>query len=328
MTMFSLTENKSGSKSLAVFYADGDSDTVGDNHLNFQKVLDLLLSGKADDETVKPLLNVAEDMGTKMAQLSERVSVRGNKVLFDGDEINGVLTDVIIELYSSGEDFLPLVNFLEKASTNPSDESIDGMYKWISNGSMVIAPDGDIIAYKSVERDGNGDLLSISSGEAIVDGVAVEGRIPNRVGSTISMPRSNVDARSFMECSHGLHVGTYEYAQTFADWHRWYDMVMILVKFNPRDIVQVPSDYSHSKMRVCRYTVMHIIEEKQQKAVYAETPASTVVDGSITADSVNVYVDNNTVVNTPVVGANGRDSKGRFVKGAQRPRDSKGRFIK
>lgn len=63
------------------------------------------------------------------------------------------------------------------------------------------------------------------------------------------MPRDRVDSNGRVECSVGLHVGTYEYASGYVG------NMMLLVKVNPRDVVSVP-DYDFSKLRSCRYTII------------------------------------------------------------------------
>lgn len=266
MTMFSLTEDYKG-KSLALFYADGDSETIPETHVSFQPIIDLLLSGSATDEDVRDLTEVLETVARKMSALSERVSIDGTDVYFDGDPLAGELTEVIKSLFAAGSvDFKPLVNFLEKAKQNPSMKSTDDLYRWIKNGDLVIDPDGDIIAYKGVKvNDKTGISESIHAGTAFVNGTEITGYIPNVPGSVISMPRSEVDPESQHYCSTGLHAGTYSYASSFAQGR------LILVKFNPRDVVSCPTDSSDQKLRVSKYVVLTEIEARLQTSVYQPT---------------------------------------------------------
>lgn len=264
MTMFSLTEDAKG-KSLALFYADGDSETIPESHVSFKPIIDLLISGKATDEEIRDLTGVLETVARKMSALSERVSVDGKNIYFDGDPLAGELSEVIKSLFAEGKtDFKPLVNFLEKAKTNPSLSSVDDLYRWIKNGDLVIDPDGDIIAYKGVKVI-DGVSHSISSGTAFVNGEQFTGYIPNKPGSIISMPRSEVDPESEHYCSTGLHAGTYRYASGFAQGR------LILVKFNPRDVVSCPTDSSSQKLRISRYVVLSEIEQRLQTAYYQPT---------------------------------------------------------
>lgn len=262
MTMFSLTEDNKG-KSLAVFFDDGDTDTIPETHVAFKPILQQLIDGKATDDSIRELIQPLVTVAQKMSALSERVSVDGKQVYFDGDPLRGELSDVIRDMFTEGNtNFGPLVNFLEKAKTNPSLKSIDDLYRWIRNGDLLIDPEGYLVAYKGVKVDKDGTSLSISSGTALVNGEKVTGCIPNRPGDIISMPRSEVNDDELVACSTGLHAGTYRYASQFAQGR------LLLVKINPRDVVSVPADSQDQKIRCSRYTVLTEIEHRIETHVY------------------------------------------------------------
>lgn len=267
--MFSLTEDAKG-QSLSIFYSDGESETIPESHVSFKAIIEKLISGKANDEDIRDLTGVLKTVARKMSALSERVSVDGKSVYFDGDPLRGEIGDLIKKMFEEGRalDFKPLVNFLEKAATNPSLKSIDDLYRWITNGDLVIDPEGDIVAYKGVHIDDEGVSISIHAGKAFVNGEEVVGHIPNKPGTVISMARSEVNDNEFAHCSYGLHAGTYEYANSFRRWGGANGSRLILVKINPRDVVSVPNDHSSAKMRVSRYTVLSEIEERLVEAVY------------------------------------------------------------
>lgn len=258
MTMFRMTEDVKG-KTLSIFYADGGSETIPETHVSFDAIFNKLVSGTATDDKIRELTNVLETVARKMSALSERVTIDGTNVYFDGDPLAGELTEVIKSLFAEGSANLkPLVNFLEKAKQNPSQKSVDDLYRWIKKGDLVIDPDGDIIAYKGVGKDKDGNSQSITKGSAFVDGVEYHGHIPNRPGTVVSMARSLVVDDPHIGCSVGLHAGTHDYAMQFLQWNR--ENRMILVKINPRDVVSVPIDESDRKMRVARYTVLSAID--------------------------------------------------------------------
>jgi hypothetical protein len=181
------------------------------------------------------------------------------------------------------------VNFLEKAKQNPSQKSVDDLYRWIKNGDLVIDPDGDIIAYKGVGKDKNGNSQSIHTGSAFVDGVEFHGHIPNRPGTVVSMPRSEVDPNEMVGCSTGLHAGTHDYALKYLGWQR--ESRMILVKINPRDVVSVPTDEQDKKMRVSRYTVLSAIDlpDRLQTALYQHDLQEETLDDEDEYDEENWY---------------------------------------
>jgi hypothetical protein len=308
MAVFSLSGDAKG-KTLAIIFSDGSTEIISETHISFKALLNIFLEGGNDEEHIRELTQVIETTQKKMTALSERVSVLGDKILFDGDEISGYLMDVIKDLFINGDkiELQPLVRFLEKASTNPSIDSIDDLYRWITNGDLVIDNDGDVIAYKGTQEI-DGIRYSLHEGKAYVDGVEVIGRIPYSEGSVVTMPRSEVNPDRYNGCSTGLHVGTHSYASHYGD-------VQILAKFNPRDVVAVPADCNSEKMRVSRLVVLKDNEGKQRLDTrYIETNVD-VEDVAPPATPEDVVV--------PV-----RDPKtGRFLKGGNAPRDSKGRFI-
>ncbi|QFG12264.1 Hypothetical Protein OBI_RACECAR_166 [Arthrobacter phage Racecar] len=310
MTFFQISEDAKG-KTLAIFFDNGDTETIPETHVSFKAIVDKWFNGTVVDSEIRELVQVRETLAKKLVSLSDRVTVDAGGVYFDGDELRGELTDLIKKMFEEGRtlDFKPLVNFLEKASTNPSLKSIDGLYRWVSNRDLVIDPDGDIIAYKGVELHADGKLYSFHSGTAFVNGEEITGKIPNVPGTVISMPRSTVDDGSYGYCSTGLHVGTHGFAKSFAGPRG----SMVLVKFNPRDVVAVPEEASSQKMRVCKYVVLAESGDRIETAVYTQT----------TIDDVLPQEEPKKTVAEPKAPI--RDSKGRFIKGGAR--DSKGRFI-
>lgn len=103
----------------------------------------------------------------------------------------------------------------------------------------------------------NNDLWSISGNKdtKVVKGkVDSSGRIFNGVGETIEVVRRDVDDDRRNHCSHGLHVGSLDYARNFARG------AVVVVKVNPKDVVSVPEDYSCQKCRVSSYTVVSVFE--------------------------------------------------------------------
>lgn len=69
-----------------------------------------------------------------------------------------------------------------------------------------------------------------------------------KLGEPTTMPREKCDPNINVSCSHGLHVGSYEYVSTFHPR----DGSVLACLVNPRDIVALP-DTDHSKIRTCAY---------------------------------------------------------------------------
>lgn len=244
-----------------VAFIPGDALPVtmsGDNR-NFAEAVKLLGEAAAGAEVsldrIRQLFDPATEVGRRFERLSERVTVVGGKVCFDGDPVHGALQEQILRHLEADEDFEPLVIFYENLAQNPSPGSVEQLYEWVARNDFQITADGMIVAYKGVRSDGNGGFTSVKSGRAIVNGEVVSGLIPNAVGDTIEMPRSEVVDDPFSLCSTGLHVGTYSYARTWGS-----DGAMLRVEVNPRDVVSVPNDANGEKVRVCRYYVEEVME--------------------------------------------------------------------
>ena len=80
------------------------------------------------------------------------------------------------------------------------------------------------------------------------------------------MNRRKVSDDCNQGCGQGLHVGTYDYACSWAGSGG----KVVLVRFDPADIVSVPSDCQHQKMRVSNYTVLSVARDIIEEDVYDE----------------------------------------------------------
>ena len=251
-------------------------------HPNFVQIVDqITVSGKSEDDIIG-LFDTATGLTLKFNKVSDRVSIRNGKVYFDNMPTENVLTDAIVRFYLAGhDDYMSLVNFMEKIETNPNPNSRENLFRWLSSGRFSITPDGDIIAYKAVNRktgygvvakgDAVDEYQSIHSGPAIVDGEPVHsGPVPNNPGVIVEMARNEVTFDPHVTCSSGLHVADWSYAKNTMGGHA---MLMVLV--NPRDVVSVPTDYGDKKMRVCRYKVLKAVETEDTEMLHVNRELQT-----------------------------------------------------
>lgn len=229
-----------------IVVVDGEPHIAASTHPNYNEIVSRASLG---DETVVELFDVSKTVATKFQGLTERVSVANGRVYLDGDEMNSPLTRQIVRFLEQGEDFGPLANFLEKLMQNPNEHSREQLYTWLDAHDFTITPDGDILGYKGVAKDHNGNYVSINHGRAIVNGEEQRGAIRNNIGDVVEMPRSDVQFNPGVGCSTGLHVGTWDYASNFSQS----DVLEVVV--NPRDVVSVPTDCGGQKLRTCRYRV-------------------------------------------------------------------------
>lgn len=239
-------------QSLTLFHND-EMFVADNNHPNWTAILQAVL---VNDETVTRLFDTAKAVQSKFDVITDRVSVRGNALYFDGDPITGVLVDQILSFLNEGLDFNPLIAFLENVQQNPQRESRDALFSWLeATGGFGITDEGLIVGYKGVNKNSDGTFWSTTSGHAIVDGVEVNGLVPNRPGSRVTMPRNEVAFDRNQACSTGLHIGTWDYASRYAD-------TTLQVLVNPRDVVSVPFDSGAQKIRACAYTVVGPVDKK------------------------------------------------------------------
>jgi len=234
---------------------DGELFNADDQHPLFDSIVD---AARAGDESVVDLFDASRRVAQVFADLTGRVSVKNSRVFFDGEAIDDVFEQQIVDFVEAGtDDWQPLVKFLEKVYGETDGHTRANLTRWLKSvGSFTINDDGDIVGYKGVTRD----LGSIHHGPAVVDGVSVNGSVPNQPGSVIEMQRAKVEANPAVACSVGLHVGTWEYASSFGE-------TVLQVTVHPRDVVSVPTDCNGQKMRVARYKVEKIINGKHDDLV-------------------------------------------------------------
>lgn len=259
-----LVTRENGEQSLTFIFIDGSAPvTANDDHPHFDDLLDAV--GNPDALTadeVRELHDLSIAVGQKFASLSERVTVANGRVYFDGDEVDNALSQHILSALNQGiEDYSPLVRFYENLAANPVPHSREQLYAWLRDREFTVTEDGCFLAYKGVQRQQDGSLVSISHGPAVVDGESVNGAVPNYIGAVVSIPRSKVQHDPAVGCASGLHAGTFEYASS------WARGALLLVKINPRDVVSVPTDCSAQKIRVARYRVVDTIDHPESRAV-------------------------------------------------------------
>jgi len=265
---YTLVGNEEGESNITLFVEGRKPLTAHSSHPRFEEIVAGVLAG---DEEVYDLFDISQLAGQKFERLSERVSVSNGRVFFDGEELDNSLSETIIRFVSEGvEDWKPLVNFFENVQQNPNPHSRENLYEWLVAQKITITPSGQIVGYKGVCKDDDGNFVSSSQGTATVNGEVFTGQIPNPIGGVVEMPRSTVDHAPGVACATGLHVGSFEYAKGFAP-------VLLEVHVNPRDVVNVPD--ASWKMRTCRYTVVQVIEDRYETAVVPDAdPAAQVAE--------------------------------------------------
>lgn len=268
-----------GQESLNVTIKDNDTVNtvlVNDDHPrwnNIKSIVDQFRAGELSNseaaEEIHKLHNLKAAAAEKIKRLENildgRMVLSGNEILVDHEPIDPVLESHILRMLNEEgtprdeRNWRAFARFVENLYANSSEYVRNQLFGWMSyenlhGHGLTLTDDGCFIGYKGCEGTVD-EPRSVFSGTAIVDGVTITGKIPNKVGSIIEMPRSKVQFDPAIGCSYGLHVGTYNYA---SNWARG---VLLTVKVNPRDVVSVPTECDAQKIRTCRYEVLDTTEK-------------------------------------------------------------------
>lgn len=227
-------------KSGLTVFRDGSAPlTVNEKHVNFQKIYDGVLNDTLTSEEVVALL---DEQKTMSVWSQGKIKYDGEQVTYDGFPLHSSLSRRLQALYEAEESFDVMEKFIENLYQNPSLNSVEQLYGFLSKNDLPLTPDGQFLAYKKVRYDYK-DLKT--------------GKFDNSIGAKPSMPRHQVDDDKHVTCSRGLHVASFSYMQhygTSGTTDR--DDVIVICKVNPKDVVSVPVDYDNAKMRVSTYEVV------------------------------------------------------------------------
>ncbi len=188
------------------------------------------------------LVSVAQAMAHKS---KGNVVVKDGDLLVKGVKVPAELARKIQKFIDEGLPYQPLVKFAENLQSNPSFRAVNELFQFLEKNDHPFTENGNFIAYKRVK----GDFMDIHSGT-----------FDNHPGQVPSVPRNQVDEDSNRTCSNGLHVANWHYAHTQFASHNPSTDIMLEVEVNPADVVAIPTDYNQSKMRVCKYKVLGVVE--------------------------------------------------------------------
>lgn len=221
---------------------DGKTFTADATHPSFAKARGILMQvyGQPADRAQELLREVLTVINVKRAVqnfMQGSVKIEGDSVSYKGMEIDNGLTKRIIEAMNEGKDFKFLINFFENLMLNPSRRAVNELYGFLSHNDIELTADGHFLAWKRV----NSNYMDMYTG-----------KISNKPGSVVEVPRNAVDEDSNRTCSAGLHVAAKSYLPHYGGGRG----VIVQVKVHPRDVVSIPVDYNNAKMRTCRYEVL------------------------------------------------------------------------
>jgi hypothetical protein len=236
---YQLTEN-----SVTIFW-EGKPYTLRKDHANFQLAKQAILDARYDD--LGDLLDISKAVENF---IEGDIEVRDEVVYYKNHRLHGVVVDKLLEMLRAGmKDSAPLTNFITRLQSNPSANSVNELYSFMSYKSLASTPEGKVLGYKGVQSNywsstGNADTI-------VIQGETNERhQILNEVGATIEVARRCVDDNKDHHCSFGLHIGSFDYADNWAGE----DGRLLLVEFDPQDAVSVPTDCDFQKLRVSDIT--------------------------------------------------------------------------
>jgi hypothetical protein len=206
-----------------------------------------------------------------LVSAAKRIEIfsKGNFVVQDGEIlVNGVpappvLGNKIVRFSNEGLPFQPLVKFAENLQKNPSYRAVQELFQFLEKNDHPITENGCFIAYKRVRPDFK-DIYT--------------GTFDNSVGKVVEMSRNQVNEDANQTCSNGLHVANWHYAHDIYSRSTTPDGVLLEVEVNPADVVSVPTDYNSSKMRVCKYKVLGVVDQEHSTDTQLRVTNDVVVE--------------------------------------------------
>lgn len=227
----------------------GRMRTIDRTHVNFAPLKEALKRGASEDE-VRELADIPTFI---VKRTDGRIEVGDDAVRYNGQSIGGVYVTQLLAMLREGFDVAPLCRYLEKRELNPSFTAREEIDLFLQSGNFVLAPDGDILAFKKVNDEYNSYH---------------DNRVSNKIGETVVMDRGEVDGNRTTTCSSGLHFCSYNYLPHYYGSQGR----VVIVKINPADIVSIPEDYNNAKGRAWKYVVVGEVPEEEAKTFFENRP--------------------------------------------------------
>jgi hypothetical protein len=285
--------NYNGTLTITV-YIGGVPKTISEDHMNFEEVDDLLANQDIEEIILKELVYLIDQTHAIREAIVEydKVQIDAGEVLFDGEPVYGLLSDMMIDIVKQGQDVLPWCKFMMKLNENPAKHAVKELYEWMLKAKMPITENGNFLAYKKV-------LNNYSSAHTNADG----SKLWNKLGTKVEMPRNKVDDDRNRTCSTGLHFCSWSYLPAYIGNNGR----VLLVEINPADVVSIPTDYGFAKGRASGYWIVGEIDQKDAEHAFYRTPVLKKTDKRLVDNYSNIWNSDEEPEVQP------RDSNGRFA---------------
>lgn len=229
---------------------DGKTKVVAKDDARFEKVLTAIREKRLED--------IPEIVETERYFERQGLTLVEGLLHVDGESMPIELSNRILAYKEANIPFDSLLKFWENLKLNPSFNSRKQLFKFLENKGHSLTEDGCFVGYRGVTEDFKDKHTR---------------QFDNKPGSVCEMARQLVDDNPDNTCSHGFHVGGYEYARDFASGGK-----LVLVKVNPQDVVAVPNDYNGQKMRVCKFEVLSEVSDIVKEVVYGASQTDSFDD--------------------------------------------------
>lgn len=253
-------------------------DKSSPQYLRVVKVFDL-----PESEQEKAIAEILDQAAGNFERDGFKISP--DEVIYNGETMPKALADKIRAIAQEGLPVSLFAKFWDNLQLNPSANSVRELYDFLAYKELPITEDGYFLAYKGLTRDG----WSISGNKEtkVLKGkVDNAGRIFNGLNEEIEVRRWDVDDNRQNHCSYGLHVGSLDYAQGFAQGQ------VIVVKVNPKDVVSVPEDCDCQKCRVSAYKVIDIFSKEIECPICDEDGEEIFNEDEIEYNEFEKRIDN------------------------------------
>lgn len=223
---------------------------VGTGNPKYEEIIEAVKEQDVDKFlSLYSVKTVVQDWGQ-----GDDFKIENGKIYFKSYEVSDHVTKRIFNMIELGLDNKPMFNFLRNLYNNPSLRAVEELYTFLEHKGMPITPDGCFLSYKGVAKSCSS--FTDTNGRLVKQGDFVDQhskRIRNSVGDVISMPRNMVSDDCDKACGAGLHAGSVNYATNWGS-------ETVIVKINPKDVVSIPVDLEHQKLRCCEYEVVALYE--------------------------------------------------------------------
>lgn len=229
-------------KAITLTWSDGTTTAITPDNPAYDRALTLIKAKRSEASLraiIDPLRVVSEWSGGK-------VIMRGKTpfCVTPGGTIpvNAKLATFLQEFVDNNWPADAFCRFVYRLSQNPSRRSVETFYEFVVSYGLTITDDGMVRGYKAITHDWK-DKHTHS--------------VSNRIGDKPVMPRSSVDDDPDRGCSVGFHCGCLDYVKSFASgFGSASGDRIVLVEFDPADVVCVPRDCGCGKIRCSTYTVV------------------------------------------------------------------------